>query len=255
MDIMLRFERAVHAAIGVADTAARPARAVTSAGARAGITAWDSLVPRRAQRSVESLMQAAERRGAQDTARLRATAGEAVDALLDSHVSRAAVRRLAASTLVQEALDEVFAGPLPEDVGQRLVTHRVLERVAGPLVTGDELEQRLAALLDDPALERIMARALDSRFAESLTDQILASDELRRIVAHIARSEDVRVALQAQSVGLADEVAGEVRERTMGVDDAMERTARRLLRRRAVANPVVEVADDLVAVPAPERGP
>jgi hypothetical protein len=95
-------------------------------------------------------------------------------------------------------------------------------------------------------LERLLARVLDSRFADSATDQVLASEELRRIVAHVAASEEVRTALQAQSAGLATEVAGEVRDRTNTIDDALERSVRRLLRRRPRAAPVAEIVDDTV---------
>jgi hypothetical protein len=39
-------------------------------------------------------------------------------------------------------------------------------------------------------------------------------------------------ALTRQSMGLADEAAGELRSRTMNADDRLERVARSLIRRR-----------------------
>jgi hypothetical protein len=64
---------------------------------------------------------------------------------------------------------------------------------------------------------------------------VLASEELERVVAHIASSDEVRAALQRQSESMAGEVADGLRDRTATVDDRLERTARRLLRRRARA--------------------
>jgi hypothetical protein len=231
MDTMSQIERALTAGIGLADAAARPGRTVAVQGLRGSRRAWGVLVPGPAQRSFAALMTGAERRGAEDLARLRAAAADAVDALLDSGASRATVRRLAASTLVREALDEALAGPLPEDVAERLAAHRVLERMANPLLSADD---------------ELVARALGSRFAHEVTDQLLASDEFRQILAHVAGSEDLRVALQAQSAGLADEVAEVVQERTMHVDDALERRARGFLRRRSAPDPVVELPDPLI---------
>ena len=64
-----------------------------------------------------------------------------------------------------------------------------------------------------------------------MADRLRASDELSRTVESIATSHAVRSALQSQSTGMAREVAEGVRTRTADVDNALERTARRLLRR------------------------
>jgi hypothetical protein len=90
----------------------------------------------------------------------------------------------------------------------------------------------LAQLLDSPSLERVLERVLDSRLADEMTDRVLASDELQRVVSHIAQSDEVRTALTQQSAGLANEVADQVRSRTVAADDVAERFARRILRRR-----------------------
>lgn len=77
-----------------------------------------------------------------------------------------------------------------------------------------------------------------SRFAQSATDQVLASEELRRVVRHVARSEEVRDALHAQTHGLIDDAGDQLRDRTAAVDDRMEGAARRLLRRHARPAPL-----------------
>ena len=62
-------------------------------------------------------------------------------------------------------------------------------------------------------------------------------------MAHVARSEEVRDALQSQTYGLVDDVGDQVRDRTAHVDDRMEGVARRLLRRRARTSPLVDFDD------------
>jgi hypothetical protein len=231
-------DRPLRAVIGVTTFTATPARVVATGAARAGGAAWRGLVPRPARRPFVALLDAAERRGSRDTMRLRAAAADAAGALLDSSAGRDAVRRMGASTLVLEALDEAFAGPLADELAERLVTYEILERVT-------------ARLLEGETLERLVGGTLGSAFTQSATDQLLASDELRRIVAQVARSEDVRAALQDQSLGLATEVAGGVRERTVGVDETLERSARRLLRRRRRSAPVIDVDDEALVDGAP----
>lgn len=54
---------------------------------------------------------------------------------------------------------------------------------------------------------------------------------MQRIVEHIANSPEVRAAIAQQSLGLADAVGDQVREKSVTADDVLERFARRLLRR------------------------
>jgi hypothetical protein len=269
----LQRDRVVRTAIGFTEWTGTPVRAVAGAGLRAGQAAWTGLVPRPAQRPFVALLDAAQRRGSRDITRLRAAAAEAALA----------------------TLDDVLAGPLADEVAERIVAHRILERVTAHLLrhetlermlvladerhvgarAGDALldrhaadravayllahpaferllaetlaceafERRFTALLDDPVLDRLMAQTLASRFAHEATDRLLTSDELQQIVGEIARSDDVRAALQDQSAGLATEVADDLRDRTMDLDEVLERGARRLLRRRRRSSPVVAVDD------------
>jgi hypothetical protein len=75
-------------------------------------------------------------------------------------------------------------------------------------------------------------RSLESELMRATTEQLLDSEEMTRIVERVANSPELRSAVAAQSVGLADEVAEQVRVRAAAGDDVAERLARRLLRRR-----------------------
>jgi hypothetical protein len=87
--------------------------------------------------------------------------------------------------------------------------------------------------------------ALRSRFAEDAVERILDSPLLADVVAGllerealwtlvdgVAQSPAVAAAMRQQGVGLGDELAGEVRERSRYADAWLERGARRVLRRR-----------------------
>jgi hypothetical protein len=67
------------------------------------------------------------------------------------------------------------------------------------------------------------------------------------VVDEVARSPAVTEAIAHQGAGFADQVAGELGERSRRADARLERVARRLLRRR----PAADDADGTIAMPGP----
>jgi hypothetical protein len=120
------------------------------------------------------------------------TALAALDAVLGSRVGAEAVDRVLDSQLATRAIA------------------RAVERVADEMGEGPTL--------DSPAMDRLVARLLES-------------EELWRVVEEIAQSPAVTEAITRQSVGFADQVAGQVRDRSRDADARLERAARRVLRR------------------------
>jgi hypothetical protein len=134
------------------------------------------------------------------------------------------------------ALGALVARGRAERVRIEVLAHDgVNEAVAELLRTGliEEIADRVAAQLADP----LVGRALASPELDRVVDRVLASAQLQRVVAHVAESAEVRAALAAQSAGLANEVAGEVRSRAAKGDERAERLAKRLLHRRAIPTP------------------
>jgi hypothetical protein len=117
----------------------------------------------------------------------------------------AALDAVLASRLGAEAVDRV----LESELAKRAIA-RAVERVADEMGEGPTL--------DSPAMDRLVARLLES-------------DELWRVVDEIAQSPAVTEAITRQSVGFADQVAGQVRDRSRNADARLERAARRVLRR------------------------
>ena len=89
-------------------------------------------------------------------------------------------------------------------------------------------------------MDRLVAQVLDSRLVDASVARVLASDELWLVVDEVAQSPAVTEAITQQSAGFADQVAGEVgersRERTPGSSASRAGccAARRAGRRRAV---------------------
>jgi len=112
---------------------------------------------------------------------------------------------VATSPEVARFLDRVLAGPLPEELANSLIRHRVLERIGGRLAENGELE-------------RLVDQALDSAQTSELVDRVLASSPAREALERITSSPEVRHALARQSAGLAEDVVAGARSAAVRLD-------------------------------------
>src|SRR5918996_250108 len=94
-------------------------------------------------------------------------------------------------------------------------------------VESEAVERAVARVLEGPALDRAVKRALESPGVEQAWERVLASDEAQRLVERIAEAPEVRAAIAAQSAGLLEDLARQVRAVARRLDDALERVARR----------------------------
>jgi uncharacterized RDD family membrane protein YckC len=120
------------------------------------------------------------------------------------HLETAAEDMLSAPE-VARVVDRALAGPLPEDLTESLVRHRVVERVVSELAERGELQ-------------RLLEEALASPRTLELLDQVLASEAMTRALDK-AISGPVRGAMRSQTAGLADQVAGALRHGATAVDE------------------------------------
>jgi hypothetical protein len=134
---------------------------------------------------------------------------DGVDALIGSRL---------AEDVADHVLERLFTAGGIEGMLARAEDAEVPQRVADQLLAAGIAEQIATRVVDGPELERIVAAALESEVLWILVDEI-------------ARSPAVTDAISHQGLGLADEVAGVVRERSLRADARLERVARRLLRR------------------------
>jgi histone H3/H4 len=163
-------------------------------------------------------------------------AGEAIAAgvpervaeqLADAQVIDAVVERFIRLGIIERIAGEAIAAGVPERIAEQVAETHLVNAV----LETSALQQIVDSTLESPAVERMLTQALESSLYDDMIDRVLASEELWRIVEEIARSPEVLSAVSAGSAGFANEMAGQVRRRTVAADDVAERLARRLLRR------------------------
>ena len=116
-----------------------------------------------------------------------------------------AIEELLSTPEVGRVLDRALSGPLPEEVTRSLIRHRVAERVVRELAASGELE-------------RMLDQALASPETLVLVDRVLASEAMAHVLERALAGPEVRAAMASQSAGLAEQVAGDVRNATAGLD-------------------------------------
>jgi hypothetical protein len=127
-----------------------------------------------------------------------------------------------------------------DGIADRLLQGGLAERFVSRLLEAPEMEVLLSMMLDSPGMERLVTRAIESQLTEStmarLIDdaarQLPQSKALWALIDQVAQSEAVTDAITQQGLGLADDVAEDLRERSRDADAWLGRTARRVLRRR-----------------------
>jgi hypothetical protein len=108
----------------------------------------------------------------------------------------------------------------------------------GVRALGRALETRTAVTTAEAIVRSTAARrgtqlalGLFEDAAAPIADRVLASRAFWRIVLEVAESPAVADAIARQGAGFADQMAGEVGERTRRADAGLERAARRMLHR------------------------
>jgi hypothetical protein len=129
------------------------------------------------------------------------------------------------------ALDRVLASSLVDALGKAIADHGVVERLATPIAESGAVERLVGEALESRVTEQLAARAIDSELMDQIVERLLASDDLWMLVDEIAASPAVTAAISRQGMGLADQFAGVVRERSTRADDRIENSLRRLLHR------------------------
>jgi len=110
--------------------------------------------------------------------------------------------------------DRAFASDLPEELARSIAEHHVLERVA-------------AELADSGALDSAVEKALASTRTKQMVERLVNSPEFKQALKDVVSSREVRKALTEQSAGLAEDLAGDIRRRSVELDVSMEARVRR----------------------------
>jgi len=123
-------------------------------------------------------------------------------------------------------------GAATEEAIVRAVESPAVERALVRVLQGPAVEEAVQGALESPAVERALTEALDSELVDRVWQQLLASDEVQSLVERIAQAPEIRAALAAQSVGLLEDIAEQIRRVARRLDDALEAVVRRLFLRK-----------------------
>jgi hypothetical protein len=142
--------------------------------------------------------------------------------------------------VIERVTDQLLAAGVAQTIGDRLLEDGIAEQVAVRLLDGPELERIVELALESPGAERVLTQIVDSRVVDETVVRVMEEVAARlpqsaamwTLIDEIAQSPAVTEAITQQGVGFADQVAGEVRERSRKADARLERAAWRLLRRR-----------------------
>lgn len=141
-------------------------------------------------------------------------------------------RGIASATGIDEAVEIAT-----EEAIVRAIESAAVERALERVLDGPVVEEAVERAVNSPAVERALVNAIDSEMIDRVWERLLASDEAQQLVVRVAEAPEVRNAITAQGVGLIEDIGRQIARITYRLDDAIERVARGLLRRRRREEP------------------
>jgi uncharacterized RDD family membrane protein YckC len=148
--------------------------------------------------------------------------------------------RLAGATGVDKAMEDAV-----EEAIVRAMRSPAVERALARGLDEGNLQRAVEAgvqraLASDEVAEAVV-RALDSEVADRVWAELLASPKAQMLVERIAEAPEVRAAITEQGVGMITDLGRRLTAVTERLDDALERTAHRLMRRPVTEEETTEV--------------
>jgi len=119
-----------------------------------------------------------------------------------------------------------------EEAIVRAIESEAVERAIVRVLQGPVVEDAVQGALTSPAVERAVIEALDSEMVDRVWAELLDSDEVQKLIERIADAPEIRSAIASQGLGLLDDISGQLQRATRGLDDAIERIVRAVLRKR-----------------------
>lgn len=124
----------------------------------------------------------------------------------------------------------------------RVLNSAEVERILIAVFNSDRVQAGLQGALESDGARRVVDTFFDSGLLDQLLTRLPESDALWRLIDEIAGSPAVTAAISQQGLGFADQLTGEVRQRSRKADDWLERTARRLAHRHQKPPPAAPEA-------------
>lgn len=139
--------------------------------------------------------------------------------------------------LQRRAVDRVLESDELERVITTAANSAHIQAALVQATQSETIDRLIDSLIESGAIDRLLARLLDTGVLDRFFVRLLSSEGLWNMIDEIAASPAVTAAISQQGLGFADQVGGEVRERTRRADDWVERAARRLAHRQPRMGP------------------
>jgi uncharacterized RDD family membrane protein YckC len=127
--------------------------------------------------------------------------------------------------LVESVVDRTLAGPLPDQLAEKLVEHHVIERIAADVMKQIDLDALVTEVLADEQTREQFERALTNPALERLAVSAVESKLTGEVVERLLASPQVHAAIARQSTSMAGQLLGLVRDRLRQIDDRLFRRA------------------------------
>lgn len=135
--------------------------------------------------------------------------------------------RLAGATGVDKAVEDAV-----EESIVRALRSPAVERAVARLIERNSVQDAVEQALASDQVADAVVRALDSELADRVWAELLASQKAQMLVERIAEAPEVRAAITEQGVGLVTDLGRRLTAITERLDDALERGAHKMRRRR-----------------------
>ena len=148
--------------------------------------------------------------------------------------------RLAGATGVDRAVEDAIEEAIVRAMRSPAV-ERALARGLDEGTVQRAIENAVERALASDEVADVVIRALDTEVADRVWAEILASPKAQMLVERIAEAPEVRAAITEQGMGLVTDLGHHLTAVTERLDDALERTAHRLMRRPPAEEETTEV--------------
>ncbi len=168
-----------------------------------------------------------------------------VDAVLASNAIDVVLERIETAGVAQHVAQRLLDDGIAEQAVTGMLQSAELEQIVINAVDSEHTRETLSRVLESEAVERLFEQLLNNPGGERLVDQSLRSPLLREAVARLLESEELWIlvdeiahspsvteAITSQSASFVGQVTDRVRLGSRDADALVERTARRIGRRR-----------------------
>lgn len=139
--------------------------------------------------------------------------------------------------LERRAVDRVLESDELERIVNATVNSAHVQSALVQATQSEAVDRLVDSLFDSGVVDRVMDRLLDSGALDRFLVRLASSEGLWKLIDEIAASPAVTAAISQQGLSFADQVGGEMRDRSRRADDWVERAARRLVHRQPRVGP------------------